>query len=975
LRAPIGLGFWLLCLSAHLCFPQVLDRAELTGTIRDDTGGRLPGVTVTLTQTETGLTRVLTTDASGSYRAPLLPVGPYRIQAELDGFADFTREGVILTVGSAPVIDIALPLATVTEALTVMAERPIVETTGVFASAPVNQKAIATLPLNGRDFRDFALLTPRVEVNPGTFSTLRIGGQPGYASLFTVDGADMTNSFFGEYTGSIETSNFTISQEAVQEFQVSTNGFSAEFGRSAGGLLNVVTKSGTNHWRGSAFLFLRDDALTADDPFGNPPDSFSQQQFGGSVGGPVARDKAFFFFAVDLQNKDIPIFTQFNRSVDGVAVPELGIDNLGDFERQTTRREDFKAIFGRVDLHLSPAHRVTVRTNFSDNDGRNYSPATVTNVSPDGFEDYTNEALSVVTSLTSVIGTRAFNELKYHFVRETRPRDLKSERISFGIAGTGSFGGSGMLPVNSTHLRHQLTDSFSYLLGSHDLKFGADWNSTVLNDNFFAPLQRGTYSFPSLEAFEARQPLFFTQWIFYEPFGPDNFEIDGYWQHELGLFIQDKWQAASNLTVNFGLRYEAQWNDDPKFPIAAPDGTVPMSRQAPGTELRPVPQTVPDDLNNFGPRLGLSWDPTKDGRTVVRGGAGLYYARTPAWFLPTGGSGFRSSFVYLSPLFPPWYILPFPELLPSVIDPNNPPPLPINPPGIDFVADDYNNPRVLNVNAGAERELAPHLSLGIDFIYSRSDNARIGGLGTSGGMFNQNTFPPTGVDEFGRPIGIDVLQRGGPDPRFHAITMLSSLGRARYKAVTVSLNKRFSHRHQFFAHYTWSRDESNGQTELGAGRELGPTNPFDVDADFGINERDITHRFVASGTAELGLGLTVSGIAVLRSGRSMPAFTKEDVNGDMAFFDRPVDENGNLVPRYPARHPNFYNVDLRVMWSGQLGNAGTLDILFEVFNLFNHSNKESNVFDYDVPNYGALDTFAGTPRTAQIGIKYRFGMN
>ena len=176
------------------------------------------------------------------------------------------------------------------------------ETSSVFASTTVNQTAIATLPLNGRDFRDFALLTPRVQDVPGIPSTLRVGGQMGESSLLTVDGADMTNSFFGEYTGSLETQNFVISQEAVQEFQVLTNGFNAEFGRSTGGLMNVVTKSGTNEWRGSAFVFLRDDALTADDRFGNPPDSFSQQQFGGSIGGPIAKE-AFFFVAVDAQDK------------------------------------------------------------------------------------------------------------------------------------------------------------------------------------------------------------------------------------------------------------------------------------------------------------------------------------------------------------------------------------------------------------------------------------------------------------------------------------------------------------------------------------------------------------------------------------------------------------------------------------------------------------------------------------------------
>ena len=436
MRREIAPAFLLLFLVSRFSFPQVLDRAELTGTVRDETGGSLPGVTITLTQNETGLTRVAVTDALGRYRAPLLPVGPYSIKAELSDFATLTREGVILTVGSAPVIDLTLPLATVTEAITVTADTPIVETAGVFASTTVNQKAIASLPLNGRDFRDFALLTPRVQEIPGIPSTLRVGGQAGDASLLTVDGADMTNSFFGEYTGSVETQNFVISQEAVQEFRVLTNGFDAEFGRATGALMNVVTKSGTNEWRGSAFVFLRDDVLTAEDPFGNPPDSFSQQQFGGSIGGPIAKEKVFLFVAVDAQDKDVPVFTRFGRPVDGVAVPELGIDNLVDFEGQTPRKENFKAILGKVDIDLSATQRLTVRANFSDNDGRNTFafPGTVTNVSPEGFEDFTNEALSVVTSLTSIIGTQAFKRAQVPFRKRnktSRPQERDDLFLDF----------------------------------------------------------------------------------------------------------------------------------------------------------------------------------------------------------------------------------------------------------------------------------------------------------------------------------------------------------------------------------------------------------------------------------------------------------------------------------------------------------------------------------------------------------------
>ncbi len=260
------------------------------------------------------------------------PSGAYTIRAELPSFATVTREGVVVTVGSAPVIDITMPLATVTEAVTVTAASPVVEIQRSIVSTTLNQKAIATLPINGRDFRDFALLAPGVQQTPGLRSPLRFGGQQGDYSMLSVDGADMTNPFFAEYTGSLETKNFAISQEAVQEFEVLTNGFNAEFGRSTGGVINVVTKSGTNEMRGGGFAFFRDSALKADDPFGNPSDQFDQQQFGASIGGPIAKDKAFFFLAFDAQNRDDNVITRFSRNVDGVAVPEYGIPNLGDLE-------------------------------------------------------------------------------------------------------------------------------------------------------------------------------------------------------------------------------------------------------------------------------------------------------------------------------------------------------------------------------------------------------------------------------------------------------------------------------------------------------------------------------------------------------------------------------------------------------------------------------------------------------------------
>ena len=966
-----------LVLGATMGFAQTLDRGELTGTVKDETGAALPGATITITHLGSGLTRVVVSNDSGRYRAPLLPVGPYRIEAELSGFARLIREGVVVTVGSAPVIDLTLPLASVTEAITVTAETPIVETSRAVVSTTLNQEAIATLPINGRDFRDFALLSPRVEQTPGLRSPLRFGGQQSDYGGLQVDGADMTNPFFAEYTGSLETVNFSISQEAVQEFQVLTNGFNAEFGRSTGGLVNVVTKSGTNETRASAFAFFRDKSLLADDPFGNPPEEFSQQQFGGSIGGPIAQDKAFYFVAFDAQNRTDEVITRFFRDVSGIPIPEFGIADFADLEGAHPETQDLRTIFAKLDWDLAQNHRLTMRVNFSRNDTTNFTGGrgqAIVAAAESNFEDFRNEATSFVTSLTSVIGTNAFNEFKFHYVHEIRPREAKSEDTEIWIFDTcdaGCFGREFFLPISGTQNRIQFTDSFSYLFGNHDLKFGVDWNSTELTNNSFIGWARASWVFFNLELFEARIPGLFNFNQFFAPFGEDNFVVNDYWTHELGIFIQDKWQPRPNLTVNYGVRFEAQYNGDPKFPRAAPDGTTAFVRQAPGTERVPLPQTIANDTNNWAPRFGVSWDPTHDGRTVVRGAAGLYYGRTATIFMNSGGSAFRNSITLFVP--PP----------PGLVYPNLPP-NPIPPvsgliPAIPFVADDFNNPRVLNINAGIERELVPNLSVGADFVWSKTDNARIGGFN---GMFDQNMFAPTGTDEFGRNVGIDIATRGRPEPNFSQADMMSSLGRSRYKAFTVIMKKGFSDNAQFFAHYTWSEDESNADSERDAVPDMGTANPFDVEESFGIDERDITHRFVFQGTSEVGAGFTVSGLGTFRTGLPIPAFITDDINGDQRLFDRPVDANGNIVPRYPERQPTFFDVDVRVMWTGNLGKGGDIELIFEVFNLFNNSNYNALVNQFADPRFGACsadpsdtscDTFIGRAREAQIGVRWRWG--
>ena len=287
-----------LLLAATPAFPQVIGAGNMDGRMVDATGAVLPGVTVTAQNLDTGLTRTAITESSGRFTFLSLPVGPYTLTAELSGFQTLKREGLVMTVGTLQSLgDMTIEVATVEEIITVTAESPLIETSRPVVATTFNERAIENLPIQGRDFKNFALNTPNVvgpDPNSGR-TTISMGGMKGIDTNITVDGADFNNTFFGSATGQPEVPFFVVSQEAVQEFQVLANGFSAEFGRSGGGFLNVVTKSGTNEFHGSGFYFGRGDwgRGTVQDGTGQDLDNsqFSQQQFGGSVGGPIARDR------------------------------------------------------------------------------------------------------------------------------------------------------------------------------------------------------------------------------------------------------------------------------------------------------------------------------------------------------------------------------------------------------------------------------------------------------------------------------------------------------------------------------------------------------------------------------------------------------------------------------------------------------------------------------------------------------------
>jgi hypothetical protein len=949
---------------------QTLDRAEITGTIQDQTGAALGGVAVTLRETNTGVERVMVTRDDGRYLAPLMPPGVYVVRTERPGFSAATSDPLTLTVGQALVVNVVMQIAGPTETLSISAAG---DTAPALGSA-VDADALSNLPVNGRDYRDFALLSPTARSITGTRGTFRVAGQPGDYLALNVDGADFTNNFFGEFFGSLERQNFTIPLEAVQEFEVTAGGLGVQSGRSNGGLVSVVTKSGSNQRRGSLTYSLRHHALTANDAFGNAPVDLVRHIAGGSTGGPLVPNRTFYFAAADIQRQTTPITVKFARPVTGLAVPELGIADLGALEGQYPRHENVTAVLAKVDHAVTRSQRLSIRGTFSRSYGDNIAGGgALLSQASSNLETFRNQGVSIVTSLSGPVGARLFVETKVQTSRETRPRDSQSDSPQVQISDTGTFGSALFLPGTQDMYRYQVSESAVHFRGNHDLRFGVDYNAFNMRNNRFALGLSGSYVFPTLEAFVARQPLLFTQ----------NFGLNGYtareaallksfWQHEAAAYIQDRIKPTSRLTMAIGLRYDMQINPQPQAGIAGV--RVPVGRPVvAGNQIRltyaPVPQGIPDDRNNWGPRTEVAYQ-FPDELTLLKGSAGLYYGRTPMIYFPLRGAGVSNT-----TLFAPASRVgvTFPEILPAAIAPGSALAALVGPPAISYVDPEFGNPRVLQLTASLTRRVAG-MSFEAGYMLSESRNLRVGGFRAT--SWDRNLALPTRFDRFGR--GVDVLAAGRPDPSLAQANALASFGRGRYQALTVSLSKPMANRWQFYGNYTLAKSMGNGSTERDTEALFGPSDPFNPDADYGINELDERHQIKSYLVLALPRDITLASTWSAGSGLAFPVYSPTDLNGDAVTNDgvhpdRPV-ADGQLLPRFPYHQPAWAMWDFRVAKGVTLAGRARLQFILEVFNLLNNGNTYADPRTRAIlgsPTFRLANRTLG-PRLAQFGIRVDF---
>ncbi len=445
----------LLALAAVPAFAQTdVTTSRISGTVEDASGAPLPGVTIEATNTETGLVQVAVTDEQGFFRVLNLPTGTYTITATLDGFATATAPNVRLLLGSTPTVNFNLQSATISETITVTAEElPVVEVTNTTASTTIQQEQIENLPSSGRDFKQLVLLTPesRLESERGNLS---LSGERGINTSITVDGMDYNNAFFGGAVGGAEgRAPLSISQESIKEFSVVTNGASVEYGRSGGGFVNIVTKSGTNNLHGSAFYFNQPQSLISDFPTvgatpGREANDQEKEQFGGSLGGAIVRDKLFYFVSYDNQDKSetVPILAA-NLPADVFAKwPVLASSP------EYVQTQDGSVAFGRVDYQANPAHRFMLRANFIDYEGINGSSNSQSRTeSYNGVEGLDTKAY--VGSWSGQFGSNLLNDVNINYIDEETPRDDKGLNLPEIQVGGSRYGEVAFLPIQTTNER------------------------------------------------------------------------------------------------------------------------------------------------------------------------------------------------------------------------------------------------------------------------------------------------------------------------------------------------------------------------------------------------------------------------------------------------------------------------------------------------------------------------------------------
>lgn len=895
----------------------------IAGIVIDAQSGVLPGVSLTARNDETGVARTTVTDGEGRYRFPGLPPGRYRLKAELQGFAGVEVKDLNLTIGLELTRDIKLALQGVEESVTVSGLAPVVETTRSEVAGVVTQEQIASLPINSRQVLELALLMPgtsedatrprKVNANVGA------GGQF-FQTSFLVDGVTNQEVIAGE-------PRQDFPQSAIREFKVNVSQARAEFGGTTGGVVSIVTKGGTNQFSGEAFEFFRDKTLNTMNKFeelnhnqlGTPKPPFRRHQYGVSVGGPIVKDRIHVFGAVDLTETNQPFTvntgkSQFYSSVEGV------------FPNKQYRR----MTFARADAQLRSQQSVFLRWAYErDHNTCEGCGGTTSSFSANTVEQQRN---SVVAGHTWVVSPKVLNEFRFQWAPFrftltppgapvwTDVGEFPADRFKFNTqvynfpSLTWGSGAGRVQTETWWEYRDDLTITSEWG-GLHTWKMGVasvrgpDYDDSAAN-------ALGTWTFGTDQPFNPNDPASIANLKnplqFTASFPPIATRLPNTW---FNVYVQDDWKPASNLTLSLGLRYDLQtgvFNEDlnlSSFPKPLPF-VDPKSR---------------GDHNNLAPRLGVAWDVTKDAKSVVRAGYGLYYRYLWSLFAGEKNNLLQNQIIIRNPSYPDPYQGKDPLTFASTAPPN-----------ITTVDNALVNPYAHSFNIGYSQGLTKDLALHLDGVYTHTHGEPI--------AININTPDP--------------VSRLRPLPEWGQINRFRSIGELKYRALFVRLDKRFSHRHQLLVSYTLAKSDDN-LPFAGLAASTNITDANNPGLDSGPSRGDRRHALVASAAVLLPFDINLGAVWTSRSTMGFSARAGRDLNGDGVISDYVPGTSRNqgnrsldlgLVNAWRATNGlaainpsqidtnEYSSFDMRASKSIRVDGARKVELIAQIFNIFGHDN-------------------------------------
>jgi hypothetical protein len=905
----------LIFLSASVCpAQQSVTSATLSGRIEDASGAVVSGASVIATNLETQQQLNAITDDEGRYRFPYLRTGTYDLKIDATGFSPVTRQ-LTVSVGQAVDLPIKLDVAGLSAQVNIGTDVPIVETVRTQITETIRPREINELPLNGRNYLDLALLIPGVSpTNTGSNQRfaetsavpgqgISIAGQRNLYNSFIVDGVS-ANDDAADLTGTY------YSQEVIDQFQVVTSGGIAEFGRASGGVVNILTKSGTNDWRGGLYGFFRNQRFDARNPLAPTKDLLTQAQYGATLGGPLRSERTFIFSNFEQTRRNYSAVLTISPAAVNTINNRLRAANYqGPLVSTGVVPASFDTtnFFTRIDHSINQRNQLSARYSLYHIEAVNSRTVGGLNAVSRGTGLSDTDQTVVVSNITT-FSSRTLNEARVQYTNSRLDAPVNDEvGPAVNIAGVANFGTATFSPLGRDINLFEAVDNVSTVRGNHSLKFGAGFLYNRVNILFPGAVQ-GVYSFSSLNNFLSGNYLNYQQ-----AFGaPSQLQSNP----NFGVFVQDEWRARPDLTFNAGLRYDAQWLPDP----------------------------IRTDTNNFAPRVGIVYAPG-DRKTVVRASFGIYYDRIPLRATSNALQRDGSKFLVVQ-LSPGQSGAPvFPNVL--AVQPAT---LPTKP-NITRIDPNIETSYSRQANMQIERELPGNAVLSVGYLHLRAYHV----------ILSRNVNVPT------VPASAGIPNLGRPDPNWGNISRFESSGRSNYDGMVVSFNKRAARWANVRVSYTLSKTIDDAGNFFFSSVQ----DNFNIRDDRGLSDNDQRHRLVTSGSIDAPRGFEFGYIFTYGSRLPFNVLLGTDRNLDTNNNDRPLGVGRNtgrgfdfasLDLRASKRFKLSERVDLQLIAEG-----------FNILNRANFG-VPNNTFGSGAtpsPSFGQ-PTQAFDPRQFQFGMKVSF---